>query len=35
MNGTDLPALPTGVQWKAGGTAEVTWNVKFNVRPLR
>ena len=30
MRGSDLPALDTGVTWKIGGTAEVTWNVKFN-----
>ena len=30
MKGTDLPPLPTGVQWKIGGIAEVSWNVIFN-----
>ena len=32
MKGTDLPELPTGTVWTAGGQAEVTWQVKFNVR---
>jgi hypothetical protein len=22
--------MPTGTVWKAGGTAEVAWNVRFN-----
>ena len=30
MKGTDLPPLPTGVQWKIGSTAEVSWNILFN-----
>jgi hypothetical protein len=30
MKGTDLPEMPTGTVWKAGGTAEVAWNVRFN-----
>jgi hypothetical protein len=30
MKGTDLPPLPTGTVWKAGGTAEVVWQVRFN-----
>ena len=30
MRGTDLPEMPTGTVWKAGGTAEVAWNVRFN-----
>jgi hypothetical protein len=30
MKGTDLPELPTGVQWKIGGEAEVTWQVRNN-----
>ena len=29
MKGTDLPEMPTGTVWKAGGTAEVAWNVRF------
>lgn len=28
MRGTDLPEMPTGTVWKAGGTAEVAWNVR-------
>jgi hypothetical protein len=30
MEGTDLPELPTGVEWHIGGEAEVTWNIDFN-----
>jgi len=30
MKGTDLPPLPTGVKWKIGSTAEVSWNIRFN-----
>lgn len=30
MKGTDLPELPTGVEWKIGGEAEVSWNIDFN-----
>lgn len=30
MAGTDLPAMDTGVVWKAGGTAEVTWQIRNN-----
>ncbi len=30
MKGTDLPAMPTGVVWKIGGQAEVTWQMKNN-----
>ena len=30
MKGTDLPELPTGVEWKIGGEAEVSWNIAFN-----
>lgn len=30
MRGSELPELPTGVVWKAGGEAEVAWAVKFN-----
>ena len=30
MKGTDLPPLPTVVQWKIGSTAEVSWNIRFN-----
>ena len=30
MKGTDLPEMPTGTVWKAGGTAEVVWQVRFN-----
>ena len=30
MKGTDLPEMPTGTVWKAGGVAEVAWNVRFN-----
>eukprot|EP01049_Picozoa_sp_SAG25_P002076 SAG25_NODE_103_length_15482_cov_9.187415_6_plen_283_part_00 len=34
MKGTDLPPVPTGVQWKIGGTAEVSWNVLYSEFPL-
>jgi hypothetical protein len=30
MNGTDLPEMPTGTVWKAGGTADVAWQVRYN-----
>jgi hypothetical protein len=30
MRGTDLPPLHTGVEWKAGGEAEVVFAVRFN-----
>ena len=30
MKGTELPELPTGVQWKIGGEAEVTWQIRNN-----
>jgi hypothetical protein len=30
MSGTQLPALPTGVEWKIGGEAEVQWQVRNN-----
>lgn len=30
MRGSELPELPTGTVWKAGGTAEVVWQVRFN-----
>ena len=30
MKGSELPPLPTGTQFKIGGTAEVSWNVIFN-----
>ena len=30
MKGTDLPELPTGVKWKIGGEAEVSWQVRNN-----
>lgn len=30
MSGTDLPPMPTGVVWKRGGTAEVTWSMRNN-----
>ena len=30
MKGTDLPELPTGVEWKIGGEAEVSWQVRNN-----
>ena len=28
MNGTALPPLQTGVKWKVGGVAEVTWQIE-------
>ena len=28
MKGTDLRPLPTGVKWKVGGVAEVTWQIE-------
>ena len=30
MRGIDLPEMPTGAVWKAGGEAEVVWQVRFN-----
>jgi len=30
MKGSDLPEMPTGTVWKAGGEAEVVWQVRFN-----
>jgi len=30
QNGTSLPHYPTGTQWKIGGEAEVTWQVRNN-----
>lgn len=30
MKGSELPEMPTGTVWKAGGTAEVVWQVRFN-----
>lgn len=30
MRGTQLPPLPTGVKWKIGSTAEVSWNILYN-----
>ena len=30
MKGSELPPLDTGVVWTANGTAEVTWQVRFN-----
>ena len=30
MAGTDLPPLPTGVMWKIGGSANVSWQVRNN-----
>eukprot|EP00658_Telonema_sp_P-2_P000560 TRINITY_DN10210_c0_g1_i2.p1 TRINITY_DN10210_c0_g1~~TRINITY_DN10210_c0_g1_i2.p1 ORF type:complete len:147 (+),score=21.48 TRINITY_DN10210_c0_g1_i2:405-845(+) len=30
MKGSDLPAMPTGTEWKIGGIAEVTWQVRNN-----
>ena len=31
MRGVDLPPMDTGTVWKAGGTAEVVFAIKFNV----
>jgi hypothetical protein len=31
MRGVDLPPMETGTVWKAGGTAEVVFAIKFNV----
>ena len=28
--GSELPPLPTGEQWKIGGTAEVSWNILYS-----
>ena len=30
MKGTDLPEMPTGTVWKAGGTADVAWQIRYN-----
>eukprot|EP00041_Stephanoeca_diplocostata_P012818 m.215583 g.215583 ORF g.215583 m.215583 type:complete len:367 (+) comp19104_c0_seq1:91-1191(+) len=30
MKGTDLPPMDTGVVWKIGGQAEVTWQIRNN-----
>ena len=30
QKGTTLPALPTGIEWKIGGEAEVQWQVRNN-----
>lgn len=30
MLGTSLPKMPTGVEWKIGGEAEVTWQIRNN-----
>jgi hypothetical protein len=30
MKGTELPEMPTGTVWKAGGVAPVVWQVRFN-----
>lgn len=30
MRGSDLPKMPLGVEWKLGGSAEVTWQVRNN-----
>ena len=30
MKGTSLPVLPTGIEWKIGGEAEVQWQVRNN-----
>jgi len=30
QKGSTLPRMPTGVQWKIGGEAEVTWQVRNN-----
>ena len=33
--GTTLPPMDTGVKWKIGGTAEVTWQVLNNRKHCR
>eukprot|EP00039_Didymoeca_costata_P006387 m.89761 g.89761 ORF g.89761 m.89761 type:complete len:384 (+) comp13238_c0_seq2:20-1171(+) len=30
MKGSELPEMPTGTVWKAGGEAEVVWQIRFN-----
>lgn len=30
MKGSELPEMPTGTVWKAGGEAPVVWQVRFN-----